>query len=259
MNVAALARVSLERELRRAIESNEFTPLVPAAARPAHAAASPAPRRCCAGRSRAADAHAGRFHPARGGNGAHRADRRMGAARGVPAIPRLAGRGNRAAARRRQRLDPAIPAAGVRRDACGSILRSDGHGAAMPRARDHRRAAARDEPRGRRAARAAARDGRDASASTISAPATRRSRASSAFRWRPSRSIAPSSRTWAPTTNRAALPRRSSPRRTRCASGSWPKAWKRSGRRRYSRASAAITCRVISAAVRSTRATSRST
>ena len=101
MNVAALARVSLERELRLAIERSEFSALVPAAARSAH---RPHLRRrgaAAMGLPGAGDAHAGGLHPARGGDGTHRADRRMGAARGVPPVSRVAGGGSRAAARRR--------------------------------------------------------------------------------------------------------------------------------------------------------------
>ena len=61
--------------------------VLPAEGRPRGAAASPAPRRCCAGSTRSAGRAAGGVHPARRGNRPHRADRRMGAQGGLRARP----------------------------------------------------------------------------------------------------------------------------------------------------------------------------
>ena len=184
MNVAALARVSLERELRLAIERSEFSlwyqPQLDL--RTGRISGAEALLRWdCPGR---AYAHAGGFHPPRGRDGTHRADRRMGAARSLPAISRLA-----------DAEGLALPLVAINVslrqfrqagfvDQVRAILRSTGMAPAITRARDHRGAVARNEQRRVGDARTHARNGRDASRSTILAPATPRLHRSSGFRCR---------------------------------------------------------------------------
>ena len=62
-----------------------------------------------------------RFHPACAGDGPDRAHRRMGAARSLSAVPRLASRGNRAAVPRGQSLRAAVQAEGLCREASDDL------------------------------------------------------------------------------------------------------------------------------------------
>ena len=85
MNAHALERLTLENQLRRAVERNEFVLVLPAqgrrATRPHHGRRSVGALEA----SRARDRRAREVHPDRGGNRADRRDRSMGIARGVRA------------------------------------------------------------------------------------------------------------------------------------------------------------------------------
>ena len=112
----ATERLSLERSLRHALERDELVAALPADGRARHRTASSASRRCCAGTIRSSGLMpARRVHPARRGDAADRADRRVGAAHGLRADEGVARRGTRRSARGGEPLAAPVPAA---RPAC---------------------------------------------------------------------------------------------------------------------------------------------
>ncbi len=158
MNVAAHARAALERELRQAVERDElelwYRPMLDTAQRPHRGRRSGAPLGAAGARAAAAR----RFLPDRRGDRARRADRRMDARTGVPAIPGVArGRGRRSAPGAR-RVGATVPAARIR-----GAGPADRHGfgdrALLHRARDQREPSDRRGERRRADARRAPRAG----------------------------------------------------------------------------------------------------
>ena len=140
MNAHSFERLALEADLRHALEPRRVRSCTTSRRSISRAGASPASRRCCAGSTRSSGmVLAGQVHPARRGDRAHRADRRLGAAR-RPARKRARWqrRGAAAAARGGQPVGAAVRRRRAARRHRRRARARAALAAGAARARDHR-------------------------------------------------------------------------------------------------------------------------
>ena len=211
MHTEAMERLELEADLRHAIDRERVHAPLPADRRSSSTGEIAGVEALVRwNHPTARHALAAHLHSAGRGDGADRAARPMGGARGVPAGraagSRCAPAGEAAHAHDQHLRAPAAGRARGRR-MCARALQRQRARSAPPRARDHRERADAAERDDSRAPRTRSRRSACASRSTTSAPATHRSATCSASRSTFSRSTSRSSTMWAAATRKSALAR----------------------------------------------------